>query len=173
MAATFVYSQLSSAIGSDIQTKAVIAFCVAQFLILTAVIELINTMSSNNSPRVANFLPASILLSVIGWGGLITLIISTLPTVGPRWLFFFLCVLAVTGTMMPIIAFLNRRFPSSPPPTAMVIVRQAMWFAVYVSTLIWLQMGRVLNPALAILLVVGLGLIEFLLRLSEKSQWKA
>lgn len=136
-------------------------------------IELDNNMSSNTAPRVANFLPASILLFVIGWGGIITLIIATLPTVGPRWLFFFLCVLAVTGTMMPITAFLNRRFPSTPPPTPMVIVRQAVWFAVYVSTLIWLQMGRVLNPALAILLAIGLGLIEFLLRLSEKSQWKA
>ena len=130
-------------------------------------------MKSNTSPRVANFLPASIVLFIIGWGGLIALIISTLPTVGPRWLFFFLCVLAITGTTLPITAFLNRRFPSTPPPTYMVVVRQAIWFAVYASTLIWLQMGRVLNPALAILLAIGLGLIEFLLRLSEKSQWKA
>ena len=130
-------------------------------------------MDSNNSPRVANFLPASIFLFILGWGGLVALIISTLPTVGPRWLFFFLCVVAITGTMLPITAFLNRRFPSTPPPTAMAIVRQALWFAVYCSTLAWLQMGRVLNPALAILLAIGLGLIEFLLRLSEKSQWKA
>ncbi len=130
-------------------------------------------MKSNTSPRVANFLPASIFLFIIGWGGLIALIITTLPTVGPRWLFFFLCVLAITGTSLPITAFLNRRFASTPPPTYMVVVRQALWFAVYVSTLIWLQMGRVLNPALAILLAIGLGLIEFLLRLSEKSQWKA
>jgi hypothetical protein len=130
-------------------------------------------MKSNTSPRVANFLPASIFLFIIGWGGLITLVLTTLPTVGPRWLFFFLCVLAVTGTALPITAFLNRRFPSTPPPTYMVVVRQALWFAIYVSTLIWLQMGRVLNPALAILLAIGLGLIEFLLRLSEKSQWKA
>jgi hypothetical protein len=130
-------------------------------------------MKSNPSLRVANFLPASIFLFIIGWGGLITLIATTLPTVGPRWLFFFLCVLAITGSTLPITAFLNRRFPSAPPPTYMVVVRQALWFAVYVSTLIWLQMGRVLNPALAILLAIGLGLIEFLLRLSEKSQWKA
>ena len=130
-------------------------------------------MKSNTSPRVANFLPASILLFIIGWGGLAALIITTLPTVGPRWLFFFLCVMAVTGTTLPITAFLNRRFPSTPPPTNMVVVRQALWFAVYISTMIWLQMGRVLNPALAILLAIGLSLIEFLLRLSEKSQWKA
>jgi len=129
-------------------------------------------MTSNTSPRVANFLPAAIFLFIIGWGGLIALTIITLPTVGPRWLFFFLCVMAITGTMLPIIAFLNRRFPSTPPPTAMVVVRQSLWFAIYGATLIWLQMGRVLNPALAILLAIGLVLIEFLLQLSEKSQWK-
>ena len=129
-------------------------------------------MKSDTSPRVANFLPAAIILFFIGWGGLIALVASTLPTVGPRWLFYFLFVLAVTGTMMPITAFLNRRFPSAPPPTGRVIVRQALWFAVYGAILIWLQMGRVLNPALAILLAIGLVLIEFLLRLSEKSQWK-
>ena len=129
-------------------------------------------MKSNTSPRVANFLPAALLLFILGWGGLIALIIASLPTVGPRWLFFFLCVLAITGTVLPITAFLNRRFPSTPPPTAMVVVRQALWFAIYGATLVWLQMGRVLNPALAILLAIGLGLIEFLLRMSEKSQWK-
>lgn len=129
-------------------------------------------MSSNTSPRVANFLPAALFLFIVGWGGLIALVIATLPTVGPRWLFFFLCVLAITGTVLPITAFLNRRFPSTPPPTAMVVVRQALWFAIYAATLVWLQMGRVLNAALAILLAIGLGLIEFLLRMSEKSQWK-
>ncbi len=129
-------------------------------------------MKTNTSPRVANFLPAALFLFIVGWGGLLALIITTLPTVGPRWLFFFLCVLAITGTVLPITAFLNRRFPSTPPPTAMVVVRQALWFAIFGATLIWLQMGRVLNPALAILLAIGLGLIEFLLRMSEKSQWK-
>lgn len=129
-------------------------------------------MKSNTSPRVANFLPAALILFILGWGGLLALVIATLPTVGPRWLFFFLCVLAITGTVLPITAFLNRRFPSTPPPTAMVVVRQALWFALYGATLVWLQMGRVLNPALAILLAIGLGLIEFLLRMSEKSQWK-
>ena len=129
-------------------------------------------MSANTSPRVANFLPAALFLFVIGWGGLIFLIISTLPTVGPRWLFFFLCVMAITGTILPIVAFLYRRFPSTPSPTTMVVVRQSLWFAIYGATLIWLQMGRVLNPALAILLAIGFALIEFLLRLSEKSQWR-
>jgi len=109
---------------------------------------------------------------VIGWGGLAALIISTLPTVGPRWLFFFLTVLALTGTTLPIMAFLNRRFPSKPAPTPGVIVRQALWIGVYGATIAWLQIGQVLTPYLAILLAAGLVLVEFLLRLSEKSQWK-
>lgn len=129
-------------------------------------------MNPNTSPRVANFLPAALFLFIVGWGGLIALFVTTLPTVGPRWLFFFLCVMAFTGTMLPVVAFLNRRFQSTPPPTGVVIIRQSLWFAIYGATLIWLQMGRVLNPALAILLAIGLFLIEFLLRLSEKSQWK-
>lgn len=109
---------------------------------------------------------------LIGWGGLIALFIYTLPTVGPRWLFFFLCVLALTGTALPITAFLNIRFSSLPPPNSAVVVRQALWFGIFGATLAWLQMGRVLSPTLGILLAVGLVLIEFLLRLGERSQWK-
>jgi hypothetical protein len=109
---------------------------------------------------------------VTGWGGLAALVLSTLPTVGPRWLFFFLVVIALTGTALPIMAFLNRRFPSIPVPTPAIIIRQALWVGVYGATIAWLQIGRVLTPTLAILLAAGLVLIEFLLRLSEKSQWK-
>jgi len=124
------------------------------------------------SPTVRSVLPAAILMALVGWVGLAGLFFATLPTVGPRWLFFFLCVLAVTGSFLPAVAFLNRRFPSQPTPTPGVILRQAIWFGIYVPTLAWLQIGRVLTPALALLLAVGLLLIEWLLRLREKSQWK-
>lgn len=129
-------------------------------------------MESNQSPPVSTFLPATIILVVLGWGGVAALFAFTLPTVGPRWLFFFLSVLAVTGTALPVVAFLNRRFPSNPPPTTGVILRQAVWCGIYLPTLAWLQIGRVLTPALALLLAVGLLLIEWLLRLREKSQWR-
>ena len=129
-------------------------------------------MNDHQPPSVNSFIPAAIILGVIGWCGLITVIYYTLPTVMPRWLFFFLSVLAITGTALPVVAFLNRRFPSTPPPSNGVIVRQAIWIGIYLPTLLWLQIGRVLTPALALLLVVGLVLIEWLLRLREKSQWK-
>lgn len=129
-------------------------------------------MDSTISPPVRKFLPAAIILALIGWGGMVYLVIFTRPTVGPRWLFFFLSVLAVTGTALPVMAFLNRRFPSTPPPTSAVVLRQALWAGIYFPTLAWLQIGRVLTPALALLLLLGFVLIEWLLRLRERSQWK-
>jgi len=117
------------------------------------------------------FIPTAVLLCLVGLGGLYYLLNYTLPTVGPRWLFFFLSVLATTGTALPAIAFLNRRFPSNPPATSVVVLRQALWFGIYLPTLAWLQMGRALTPALALLLAIGLAVIEWLLRLRERSQW--
>jgi hypothetical protein len=128
-------------------------------------------MDSTSPPSVASFLPASFVLMVVGWGGLIYLVNYTLPTIGPRWMFFFLFFLALTGTALPFAAFLNRRFVSSPPAGPSVVLRQAIWFSIYWSTLAWLQWGRVLNMALALLLAIGLILIEWLLRLRERSQW--
>jgi len=129
-------------------------------------------MDTTSSPPVRAFLPAAIILGLVGWGGIVYIIFFTLPTVGPRWLFFFLAVLALTGTALPVVAFLNRRFPSTPPPTTTVILRQALWIGIYLPTLAWLQIGRVLNIALILLLALGFVLIEWLLRLREKSQWK-
>lgn len=129
-------------------------------------------MDERPSPPVNAFLPSAIVLSLVGWGGLVALAMYTLPTVGPRWLFFFLSVLALTGTVLPAVAFLNRRFPSIPHATPNVILRQSIWVGIYGPTLAWLQMGRVLTPSLALLLALGLIVIEWLLRLRERSQWR-
>ena len=128
-------------------------------------------MDSQSSPPVRTFIPAAIILAIIGWGGLYFLLNLTIPTVGPRWLFFFLSVLALTGTTLPVIAFLNQRFPTNPPVSTGVIVREAIWVGIYFPTLAWLQLGQVLTPALSLLLAVGLLAIEVLLRLRERSQW--
>jgi hypothetical protein len=129
-------------------------------------------MNTQTTPPVSVFLPTAIILALVGWGGLYYLVNNTFPTVGPRWLFFFLSVLAITGSVLPGIAFLNRRFPSRPPAVPGVILRQAIWFGVYGATLFWLQIERVLTPALAFLLAIGFVLIEVLLRMREQSQWK-
>lgn len=117
------------------------------------------------------FLPLSLVLTLIGWGGLVLILQNTVPTLGPRWLFFFLGVLALSGPFLPLIYFLNKRFPSDPPVEGMVILRQALWVGIFGSTVAWLQLGRVLTPGLAVILAGVFALIEFLLRLFERSRW--
>ena len=126
----------------------------------------------SSSPSVKSVLPAALILGITGWGGIAALVFLTLPTVGPRWLFFFLGVLALSGSVLPAMAFLNRRFPSTPPANPGVILRQAMWVGVYGATLAWLQIGRVLTGPLGLVLALGLIIIEWLFRLREKSQWQ-
>lgn len=128
--------------------------------------------TEDNSIPVRSVLPASLLLMILGWGGFIAVILLSTPNGGTRWLFFFTAVLALTGMALPLTAFLNRRFPSTPPATHGVIVRQAIWIGVYLPVLAWLRIGRVLTFPLAILLGLGFLMIETLLRLRERSQWK-
>ena len=126
----------------------------------------------HKTPPIRAYLPTALLLAAGGWIGLAALVLYTAPTAGPRWLFFLLLTLALAGTALPVMAFLNHRFPGAALASPNIILRQALWVAIYGDTLVWLQLGRVLTPALAILLFAGLALIEFLLRLSERSQWK-
>lgn len=126
----------------------------------------------SSPPSVRSFIPAALILMLFGWGGLAYVVSGTEPSGGTRWAFFFTSVLGLTGIALPIVAYLNRRFPSVPPPTPAVIVRQAIWIGIYFPTLSWLRIGRVINLSLALLLAAGLILIEFLLRLRERSQWK-
>jgi hypothetical protein len=131
--------------------------------------------SSSPTPEslpVRLFLPTAIILMLLGWGGLIAVIYLTEPSGGTRWALFFTGVLALTGTALPLVAYLNRRFPSNPPASTGIILRQSIWIGIYLPTLAWLQLGRVLNPFLALLLGVGLLLIESLLRMRERAQWK-
>jgi hypothetical protein len=53
-----------------------------------------------------------------------------------------------------------------------VIVRQATWIGLLGATMAWLQIGRVLTTPMVVLLAIGFGLVEYLLRLGEKSQWE-
>jgi hypothetical protein len=124
------------------------------------------------SPPVRAFLLTAFILIILGWSGLFAIINYSEPNGGTRWAFFFFAVMALAGLALPGIAYLNRRFPSIPPATQGVIVRQAVWIGIYLPVLAWLRIGRVLNLSLALLLAAGLILIEWLLRLRERNQWK-
>ncbi len=116
---------------------------------------------------------AAIIMAVVGWMGLIILLSTTLPTVGPRWLFFFLMTLAVTGTTLPFVWMLHRRFSKDGGAPSSTLLREALLFSLYVEFLIWLQINRSLSLALAILSALSLMGIEYLLRLLERNRWRS
>jgi hypothetical protein len=88
-------------------------------------------MSDLPSPDYRSLIIAAVILAVIGWLGLYLLLSSTLPTVGPRWLFFFLWTLAITGTALPFVWLLHRRFGTSQPAPPSTLLRQGLWIGLY------------------------------------------
>ena len=110
-------------------------------------------------------------LGVPGWIGLVYLMTRTIPDLGNRWLFFIAVVVAITGTAVPIVAYLNRVFVPLGPANFEIVVRESTMLGVYAGILLWLNKGQVLSIGLAIILAVGLVLIELLLRLRYRSQW--
>jgi hypothetical protein len=128
-------------------------------------------MSDRPSPQYRGLFATAVLLIGIGWTGLYLLLASTLPTLGPRWLFFFLLTLAATGTALPFLWLLHRRFDVRQPASATVLLRQALWAALFVALCVWLQINRSLTLSLAVLLGVGFIVLEWFLWLVERSRW--
>jgi hypothetical protein len=127
------------------------------------------------TPKFPPFFPilvSGLALGAVGWLGLVYIIFGTDPELGFRWLFFFFVMLALSGTSLPVVAFLNRRFASHPPANEGVLLRQSIWFGLYASLLVWLQQGRILNPMIAFFLGIGLLLVEVFLRMGERARWQ-
>jgi hypothetical protein len=112
------------------------------------------------------FLFSTIVMIIGGWGGLAILLNYTLPTLWPRWGFFALLVVALVGTALPAVWFLNLRFRRK--IEANVIVRQSLFVGVYGATIMWLQLGRVLNLSITFGLALGLALIEYIILARER-----
>jgi hypothetical protein len=126
-------------------------------------------MDPARTPKPLAFLPTALVLVLLGFGGLALLVNFTVPTIFPRWLLFFLIVCGFSGLGLPLMAFLNNRFPSNPPARIQAILRQSIWVGAYVATLAWLQFGRVLGFALAFFMALIFIAIEWLFRTREKN----
>src|SRR5690606_18649016 len=114
---------------------------------------------------------AALLLALVGWVGLYQLVTANLPRVGPRWLFFVFLQLAVTGTVIPVVRFLNVRFTlmERELPPGGVIVRQSIWIGLFVVTCAWLQIPRVLSWPIVFFLALIFVVVEIFLRSRELS----
>jgi hypothetical protein len=111
-------------------------------------------------------------MAVLGWAGLLLLMSSTLPTVGPRWLFFFFWTLAVTGSALPFVWLLHRRFLGARPVAPQVMLRRGLGIGLYGATCAWLQVNRSLSLSLAVFILIGLLAFEWLLTILERSTWR-
>lgn len=126
---------------------------------------------NNTPPTFRSILPLSILLVILGLLGLFLLLQFSLPTLFPRWVFYFFIVLAGSGVALPVALFLNIRFPSKPPVGMSIILREGIWAGVYAGLIAWLQLGRALTGFLAGVLAIVVILVEILLRIWERSRW--
>lgn len=129
-------------------------------------------MEENPSPTIRSVLPLTLVLVIPGWSWLIYLMTSTIPSLGNRWMFFASAVLAVSGITMPLVAYLNRFIQPFGPANFETVVRESTLLGVYAGILLWLNKGQVLSAGLALILGVGLVLIELLIRLRKRGQWQ-
>ena len=109
-------------------------------------------------------------LMFVGWGGMVALLLFTVPTVDARWMFFVLGLLALTGTSIPFVVFLSRRFGKN-PIAVNVLMRRAIWVGVIGCILAWLQLGRALTWTIGLLIFSVIVAIEWLIEIRERSLW--
>ncbi len=127
------------------------------------------TLRTTTPPDHTGMTIAAVCMMIAGWGGLYVLVTTQIPRVGQRWLFFMLVQIAVAGTMMPFLRYLNVRFTpeSRAVPPSGVIVRQAVWFGLFVVACLWLQIPRVLTVPMIFFLALAFVVIELFLRSRE------
>lgn len=113
---------------------------------------------------------ASLFMFVIGWGGLLNLVISTRPRIGGEiWLFFILLQIAVTGTAIPILCLVSQRLRpvNDRVPLAGVVVRRSVWIGIIVVTCAWLMIPRYMSAPILLILILLFVVIEVFLRNRE------
>jgi len=110
------------------------------------------------------------IMAGIGWVLLYRLIAGSPPLALQRWLFFILLYISVTGTVLPLVWYLNARFSRFYPATGGIILRQGMWFGLYAVTAAWLQMTRALTAPIGFFLGLAMVAIEVFLRVRERAQ---
>ncbi|MCC7119519.1 MAG: hypothetical protein IT310_13425 [Anaerolineales bacterium] len=118
------------------------------------------------------YLPSTILLILVGWGGLGAIIFLSLPFVWARWGFFVCGILALTGTALPIVYFSHKRFPGHQPADAKALLRQSLWVGIYGATLAWLQLGRLVTFYVVLGLAGGFIAAEYFIRVRERANRK-
>ena len=122
-------------------------------------------------PNFGKIFLTSLVLMVLGAGGLIFIVFFSEPTLGPRLLFFFFLTIGTTGLALPFSYIIQRRLAKQYVPVS-VLLREAILFGIFVDLLTWLQLGRILSNLMILILAGGFFLLEFFLRMAEKATFQ-
>jgi hypothetical protein len=125
----------------------------------------------SHKPSFRPYIVRTLILLILGWGGLAALLYYTEPTILPRWGMFAAFTIALTATAFPIVYFISTRFDDMPAEPS-VLVRQAIWVGVFGSTLAWLQLAHLVTLYVILGLAGGLVAIESILRLRERARFR-
>ena len=125
----------------------------------------------STKPSFQPYILRTLILFLLGWGGLAALLYYTEATILPRWGMFASLTIALTATAFPIIYFISTRFDETPAEPS-VLVRQAIWVGVYGSTLAWLQLAHLVTLYVILGLAGGLIAVESILRLRERARFR-
>jgi hypothetical protein len=77
---------------------------------------------------------------------------------------------AVTGLVLPLIYYLNKRFRQSESYHFLVIFRQAMWVGIWFAFCAWMQMNRTFGVGVAFLSGCVLVVVELLMQLRSHTE---
>ena len=113
----------------------------------------------------------SLMLSFLGLGGLAYILIAMEPTLWPRWMFYFFLTIAGAGIALPMAYFIQRRLAKQYIPPR-ILVRESLFFGIYLDLLAWLQIGRIASNLSVFLLAGGMILLEVFIRMAEKATFR-
>jgi hypothetical protein len=107
----------------------------------------------------------AIFLAIVGWWGLYELTGKVKPDQPGAFSFFLaLLFLAVTGTLAPAAAYLNRRFaPEAVERDPLRFLRHSAWGGLCVASWAWLQTLRAFNVAFGLIIALIFVALEVLI----------
>ena len=85
--------------------------------------------------------------------------------------FFFLSIIGA-GIALPFSYLIQRRFANQ-IVQGKVLIREAIFFGVFLALIAWLQLGRILTNLIVVVIAAGFTLLEMLLRMAEKATFMA
>jgi len=118
----------------------------------------------------SGLLLSALCMIVLGWGGLLLLVLNARPRIGAElWVFLLLLQVAVTGSAIPALRWLTLLLAPVTDATPAIVLRRSLWLGILAVICAWLLIVRALSFPLFLLLCLLFGGIEAILRKRERT----